>query len=53
MAMRIMAAVFAIAGAACWLGAVCWLFPGAIGGSRVIGSLLFVVAAALFMIRKP
>ena len=47
MAMRIMAAVFAIAGAGCWL------FPSAIGGARVIGSLLFVVAAALFLIRKP
>jgi hypothetical protein len=45
MVTRISAAGFAIAGAACWL------FPGAIGGARVLGSFLFVVAAALFMIR--
>ena len=32
-------------------GVTCWIWPGAIGGARVIGSLFFVVAAALFMIR--
>jgi hypothetical protein len=31
----------------------CVLVIGAIGGTRVIGSFFFVVAAALFMIRKP
>jgi len=41
------AIVFALA------GVTCWIWPGAIGGARVIGSLFFVVAAALFMIRKP
>ena len=46
--------VFALA------GVVCWLAPATIGGevfsareSLVLGSLFFVVAAALFMIRKP
>ena len=33
-------------------GVTCWIWPGAIGGARVIGSLFFVVAAALFMIRR-
>ena len=41
-------------------GVTCWLAPGAIGGaafsareSLSLGSLFFVVAAALFMIRWP
>ena len=48
------AIVFALA------GVVCWLAPATVGGeifspreSLVLGSLFFVVAAALFMIRKP
>jgi drug/metabolite transporter (DMT)-like permease len=57
MAMRIAALIFAIA------GAVCWAWPGAIGGllfhalpvstleSAVIGSLFFVGAAILFFLR--
>ena len=51
---RIIAIAFAVA------GAVCWLWPGAIGvflfhtlpvSSRVIGSLFFVEAAILMFIR--
>ncbi len=57
MAMRILAIVFAVA------GAVCWLWPGAIGGllfhalpvsgreSLIVGALFFVGAAILFFIR--
>ena len=48
------AIVFALA------GVVCWLAPATIGGelfspreSLVIGSIFFVVAAALFMIQRP
>jgi hypothetical protein len=57
MAMRILAIAFAVA------GAVCWLWPGAIGGllfhglpvsvreSVIIGALFFVGAAILLFIR--
>lgn len=56
-AMRILAIVFAVA------GAVCWLWPGAIGGllfhalpvsareSAIIGALFFAGAALLWFIR--
>jgi hypothetical protein len=54
MLIRILAIVFVVA------GAVCWLWPGTIGAylfhtlpvsSRVIGSLFFVEAAILMFIR--
>jgi hypothetical protein len=57
MAMRILAIVFALA------GAVCWLWPGAIGGllfaalpvsageSLIIGALFFAGAAILLFVR--
>jgi hypothetical protein len=57
MAMKILAVVFAVA------GAVCWLWPGAIGGllfhalpvsareSAIIGALFFAGAAVLWFIR--
>ena len=54
MLLKAFASLFALA------GAICWLAPGVIGGpvfsareSLVLGSLFFVVAAALFMIRWP
>jgi hypothetical protein len=57
MLIKVLAIVFAVA------GAVCWIWPGAIGGllfhslpvsareSVVIGALFFVGAAILFFIR--
>jgi hypothetical protein len=57
MAMRILAIAFVVA------GAVCWLWPGAIGGllfhalpvsvreSAIVGALFFVGAAILWFIR--
>jgi hypothetical protein len=57
MAMRILAFVFAVAGAACWLwpGAfVGWLFPAlpvSVRESVVAGALFFVGAAILWFIR--
>jgi hypothetical protein len=48
MALRILAIVFAFA------GAICWMRPGAIVSVResvVIGALFFVGAAILFFIR--
>ena len=58
MAMRILAIVFAIAGAACWLwpGAfVGWLFPALPVSAResaIIGSLFFTAAAILWFVRR-
>jgi hypothetical protein len=57
MLIKVLAIVFAVA------GAVCWIWPGAIGGllfhslpvsareSLVIGALFFVGAAILFFVR--
>ena len=59
MVMRILAIVLAVA------GAVCWLWPGAIGGLLfqtlpisarervIIGALFFVGAAILWFVRPP
>ena len=56
MAMRIVAIVFAVAGAACWLwpGAFGWLFPALPVSAResaTIGALFFAGAAILWFIR--
>jgi len=59
MVTKVLAIIFAVA------GAVCWIWPGALGGllfhslpvsgreSVIIGALFFVGAAILFFIRPP